>query len=138
MRFAYNKAWSNAGSFGAGFSADAEASAQRLAADEQKLRQKFWRKLRRLAARLPFAEDLIAAHYCAFDRRTPLRVKATLVGALAYFVLPADAVPDILPLIGYTDDAAILAAAIRLVAAHITPDHREAARRSLSRMRGAG
>jgi uncharacterized membrane protein YkvA (DUF1232 family) len=136
MRFAYNTAWSKAGSFDAGFSADAEAAARRLAADEQKLQQKFWRKLRRLAARLPFAEDLIAVHYCAFDRQTPLRVKAVLVGALAYFVLPADAVPDVLPLIGYTDDAAMLAAAIRLVAAHITPDHREAARRTLERMRG--
>ena len=90
-----------------------------------------------LAARLPFAEDLIAAHYCAFDRQTPLRVKAALVGALAYFVLPADVIPDVLPLIGYTDDAAVLAATIRLVASHITSDHREAARRTLDRMRAA-
>jgi uncharacterized membrane protein YkvA (DUF1232 family) len=155
MRFAYNAAWasrrSNAKStdanwFGGGWSkakswtksrANAEASARRLATDEEKLQQKFWRKLRRGAARLPFAEDLLAAHYCAFDRQTPLRVKAALVGALAYFVLPADAIPDVLPLIGYTDDAAMLAAAIRLVAAHITPDHREAARRTLRRMREA-
>src|SRR6202044_883624 len=48
-----------------------------------------WQKLRALAARLPFAEDLVAAHYCAFDRQTPLHVKAALIGALAYFVLPA-------------------------------------------------
>jgi uncharacterized membrane protein YkvA (DUF1232 family) len=147
MRFAFNIRRPNAGSFDAGsfgtgsFGAqswtDAKASARRLAADEQALKQRFWRKLRRVAARLPFAEDLIAAHYCAFDRQTPLRVKAALVGALAYFVLPADAIPDVLPLIGYTDDAAMLAAAIRLVAAHITPAHREAARRTLSRLRDA-
>lgn len=134
MRFAYNTAWFNAGWSGANSWAGAARSAQRLAADEQKLKQKFWRKLRRLAARLPFAEDLIAAHYCAFDRQTPLRVKAALVGAIAYFVLPTDAIPDVLPLIGYADDAAMLAAAIRLVAAHITPDHRETARRTLSRI----
>ncbi len=142
MRFGYSSAWSNAGWSDAGSSsakawADAKAAAQRIAADERDLQQKFWRKLRRLAARLPFAEDLIAAHYCAFDRQTPLRVKATLVGALAYFVLPADVIPDVLPLIGYADDAALLAAAIRLVASHITPDHREAARRTLERMRAA-
>jgi len=76
-------------------------------------------------------------YYCAFDRQTPAHVKAALVGALAYFVLPADVIPDILPIIGYTDDAAMLAAAIRLVAQHITPDHREAARRAIARMRGA-
>jgi uncharacterized membrane protein YkvA (DUF1232 family) len=147
MPFGYNPAWSNsawsrAGSSHAGWSdaqnwAEAEAAAQRLAEDEQTLKRRFWRKLCALAARLPFAEDLVAAHYCAFDRQTPAHVKAALVGALAYFVLPADVIPDILPVVGYTDDAAMLAAAIRLVAQHITPDHREAARQAIARMRGA-
>jgi uncharacterized membrane protein YkvA (DUF1232 family) len=116
--------------------ADVEALTRRLAADEAGLRRSFWKKLRGLAARLPFAEDLLAAHYCAFDRRTPIHVKAVLVGALAYFVLPADFIPDVLPVIGYTDDAAVLAAAIKLVSSHITPHHREAAQRMLARMRG--
>jgi uncharacterized membrane protein YkvA (DUF1232 family) len=113
---------------------DAEALARGVAVDEKVLRRNFWRKLRRLAARLPFAEDLLAAHYCAFDRQTPLHVKATLLGAIAYFVLPADLIPDYIPVIGYTDDAAVLAGAIRLVAAHLTDDHREAARRMLMRL----
>jgi uncharacterized membrane protein YkvA (DUF1232 family) len=136
MPFGYKAAWSNAGTGGATW-AEAEALAQRLAEDEQTLKRRFWQKLRALAARLPFAEDLVAAHYCAFDRQTPLHVKAALIGALAYFVLPADVVPDVLPVIGYTDDAAMLAGAIKLVASHITPDHREAARQKLARMRGA-
>ena len=75
----------------------------------------FWRKLKRFAARLPFAEDLLAAYYCAFDRDTPFQVKAALIGALAYFVLPFDAMPDIMPLLGFADDAAILATALRMV-----------------------
>lgn len=116
--------------------ADIEALTRRIAADEAGLRRSFWRKLRGLAARLPFAEDLIAAHYCAFDRQTPIHVKAVLVGAVAYFVLPTDFIPDVLPVIGYTDDAAVLAAAIKLVSSHITPDHREAAQRALARIRG--
>jgi len=136
MLFGYRAAWSNAGT-GAGNWAEAEALAQRLAEDEQTLKQRFWQKLRAFAARLPFAEDLIAAHYCAFDRQTPVHVKAALIGAIAYFVLPADVVPDVLPVIGYTDDAAMLAGAIKLVASHITPEHREAARQKLARMRGA-
>jgi uncharacterized membrane protein YkvA (DUF1232 family) len=114
---------------------DAEASIRRLAADEQEVRRGFWRKLRQLVSQLPFAEDLVTAHYCAFDRETPGHVRAALIGALAYFVLPTDAVPDVLPLIGYTDDAAVLAAAFQFVTSHITPDHREAARRTLARMR---
>ncbi len=116
---------------------DAEALIRRLAADEAEVRRGFWRKLQELASQLPFAEDLLTAHYCAFDRETPLHVKAALIGALAYFVLPTDAIPDVLPVIGYTDDAAVLAAAIKLVTSSITPDHREAARRALERMRGA-
>jgi uncharacterized membrane protein YkvA (DUF1232 family) len=76
---------------------------------------------------------LLAAYYCAFDHATPLQVKAALVGALAYFVLPFDAVPDILPLVGYTDDAAVLVTALRIVSAHVRPEHREAARRALAR-----
>ena len=88
--------------------------------------------MRRVAAHIPFAEDLLAAYYCAFDRETPLPVKATLIGALAYFVLPIDAIPDVLPVIGFTDDAAVLATAIKLVADHIRPLHREAARNKLA------
>jgi uncharacterized membrane protein YkvA (DUF1232 family) len=102
-------------------------------AREARVRRGFWPKLRRHAARLPFAEDLVAAYYCAFDRRTPRRVQAILLGALAYFVLPFDFIPDMLPVIGFADDAAVLATAIRVVAAHITPEHRDAARRLLAR-----
>ena len=103
-------------------------------ADDGSLRRSFWRKLRRVAASIPFTEDLLAAYYCAFDRDTPLLVKATLLGALAYFVLPLDAIPDVLPVIGFTDDAAVLATAIKLVASHIRPAHREAARNALAKL----
>jgi uncharacterized membrane protein YkvA (DUF1232 family) len=96
------------------------------------LRRQFWRKLQRVVASIPFAEELLTAYYCAFDHKTPTPVKATLVGALAYFVLPIDAVPDFLPVLGFTDDAAFLAAAIKLVTDHIRPEHREAARKSLA------
>jgi uncharacterized membrane protein YkvA (DUF1232 family) len=103
------------------------------ARDEDTVRRGFWVKVRRFGAGLPFAEDLLAAYYCAFDRDTPRHVKVALLGALAYFVLPFDAIPDMLPVLGFTDDAAVLATAIRLVAAHITPLHRAAARAALAR-----
>ena len=101
---------------------------------DEALRRKFWRKLRGVIARIPFAEDLLAAYYCAFDRATPLHVKATLVGAIAYFILPMDAIPDVLPVIGFTDDAAVLATALRLVASHVTDEHRAMAREKLTAM----
>ena len=110
------------------------ADAGRFARDEEIVRRGFWKKARKVAARLPFAEDLLAAWYCAFDRDTPLQVKAALIGALAYFVLPFDAVPDVLPFLGFADDAAILATALRIVANHLTPAHRAAAQRKLDEL----
>ncbi|MCC6889017.1 MAG: DUF1232 domain-containing protein [Hyphomicrobiales bacterium] len=101
--------------------------------DEERVRRGFWPKLKRVAAKLPFAEDLLAAYYCAFDRETPLQVKASLLGALAYFVLPADIAPDILPMLGFSDDALVLVTALRMVSSHIKDEHRDAARQALAR-----
>ena len=106
---------------------------RRMAGEEARVRRDFWAKARRLAGRLPFAEDLLAAYYCAFDRDTPAHVKALLVAALGYFVLPADSVPDLVPMLGFADDAAVLAAVLRLVATELRPEHRTAARQALAR-----
>ena len=107
--------------------------ADRLAQDRESLRRRFWGKLKRVVAKLPFAEDLLAAYYCAFDKETPRHVQVSLLGAIAYFILPFDFVSDVLPVLGFTDDAAILATAIRMVAGHITQEHRDAARAALKR-----
>ncbi|MGY4575015.1 DUF1232 domain-containing protein [Bradyrhizobium pachyrhizi] len=107
--------------------------ADRLAQDPESVRRRFWIKFKKVVASLPFAEDLLAAYYCAFDRQTPRHVQAALLGAIAYFILPFDFVPDMLPILGFTDDAAVLATAIRMVTSHITPEHRDAARAALKR-----
>ena len=108
-------------------------STRRASRNERIVRDGFWTKIRRFAASLPFAEDLLTAYYCAFDQATPFKVKAALLAALAYFVLPADLMPDVLPILGFTDDAAILATALRMVAVNIQPEHREAAQRAIAR-----
>src|ERR1700732_5456299 len=95
--------------------------ADRLAQDRESVRRRFGTKLKRVVVRLPFAEDLLAAYYCAFDKQTPRHVQATLLGALAYFILPFDFIPDMLPVLGFTDDAAVLGAAIRRGRRHISP-----------------
>lgn len=106
--------------------------ADSFASDETRVKREFWPTLRRVARNIPFAEDAVAAYYCALDRETPMHVRAALIGALAYFVMPLDAVPDFLPLMGFADDASILAAAIAAVRLHMTDRHREAARRTLA------
>jgi uncharacterized membrane protein YkvA (DUF1232 family) len=114
---------------------DLSALSRRMAEDERGLRRKFWRKLKREVATVPFLEDVLTAHYCAFDRHTPVHVKAVLVGAIVYFVMPDDLIPDYLPIIGYADDAAVIGMAIKLMSSHIKPEHREAARRTVTRLR---
>ena len=102
------------------------------AAREDFVRHSFWRKFKAVARRIPFAETAVAAFYCATDPATPVRVKYTLFGALAYFILPIDIIPDFLPLIGFSDDAAVLALAIKIVGDRITEEHRLKARQVLA------
>jgi uncharacterized membrane protein YkvA (DUF1232 family) len=102
-----------------------------MSRNERIVREGFWRQLRRFIGTIPFAEDVVAAYYCALDQRTPLHARAILLGAVAYFVTPFDVIPDVIAGIGFTDDATVLAAAIAIAGTHITSEHREAARRVL-------
>lgn len=101
------------------------------------VRARFWPKIRAVAAHIPFAEDALALFHAAVDRETPAASKAVMLAALAYFVLPADAIPDWLPGLGFTDDAAVIAAALGVAGRSIKPRHREAARARLDRIAGA-
>lgn len=98
----------------------------------ERVRRRFWQTFRRAARFIPFSEELVAAYYCALDPKTPHRVRGILLAALAYFVLPIDAVPDIIAAVGFTDDVTVLVGAIALVRAHITPAHRARARETLA------
>jgi uncharacterized membrane protein YkvA (DUF1232 family) len=104
---------------------------RRATRDETGVRRDFWTKLKHVGRRLPFAEDLVAAYFCTLDPATPSRVKLVLLGAIAYFVMPFDGIADFLPLVGFADDAAIIAAAIAQVADAITEAHRAKAREVL-------
>lgn len=104
-----------------------------LMRNEKTVREGFWRKMARVAGKIPFAEDAAAAWFCARDPETPMRVKATLLAALAYFILPTDIIPDFIAGFGFTDDATVLMAAIGVVSSHLTSAHREAARKALQK-----
>jgi uncharacterized membrane protein YkvA (DUF1232 family) len=100
------------------------------------VRRGFWPKIRKLARRLPFAEDAVALWFCARDPGTPTATKGMLLAALAYFVVPSDVLPDWFAGLGFTDDAAVIAAAMALAGRAIQVAHREAARRLLDRLTG--
>jgi uncharacterized membrane protein YkvA (DUF1232 family) len=113
------------------FSAAEIAAMRRLAGDEERLGRQFFKLIGKMAKSAPFAEDALAAWWCLRDPATPRRVRFILLSAIAYFVLPIDAVPDLLPMLGFTDDAAVIAGAIAAVASSIRPEHRDKARETL-------
>src|SRR4051795_2001825 len=87
--------------------------------NEAIVRERFAAKAKRYLRQLPLASETVAMYFCLLDSRTPLWVKATVAAPLAYFILPLDAVPDLLPVVGLSDDASVIAAALTTVAAHI-------------------
>jgi uncharacterized membrane protein YkvA (DUF1232 family) len=105
-----------------------------LTPDEVRVRRGFWDKVRATLGRVGFLEEAVAAYFCATDPRTPKWVKAVLLGALAYFILPFDGVPDFLVALGYTDDLAVLLGALRAVSGHVGEDHRARAREALAKL----
>ena len=113
------------------FSPSEIAAMRRATKDEAGILGEALSLVRKLARAIPFSEDVLAAFYCVRDPATSARVKFILLAALAYFVMPVDAVPDFIPLLGFTDDAAVIAAAISAVRGAIQDEHREAARSNL-------
>jgi len=91
--------------------------------------------MKKSLASVPFAEDVVAAYYCAFDPATPLKVKGILLGALAYFILPFDVIPDVLLGLGFTDDMAVLYAAISMIRSNMTQAHRDRAKDPLEKLK---
>ena len=106
-----------------------------LKRDEASVRGGFWRKVRRTIGKVPFLDEALAAYYCAADSQTPAYVKAILFGALAYFVIPTDMIPDFIAGFGYGDDATVLLTAIATVRKHISGAHRDAAQLKLAELR---
>lgn len=90
---------------------------------------RFWDKVRKyaLVAGRAVLEPALKMYYATLDAATPMWAKTVIYAALGYFVSPVDAVPDVLPVVGYTDDLGILLAAAATVAAHITHKHSERA-----------
>lgn len=91
--------------------------------DEAYVKRAFWPKVKRAGAKIPFVKEAVALYFCALDPETPLKAKGIAFAALAYFVLPFDAIPDAIAAVGFTDDAAVIAAALLALGSRITKDH---------------
>lgn len=99
--------------------------------DETLVAQDLSGKVRRTIGKVPFTRDAVAAFYAARDPATPTGVKAAVMAALAYFIVPVDVVPDFIAALGYTDDATVFYGAWRLLAPYLKPHHETKAREFL-------
>lgn len=102
--------------------------------DFERFRRNFWSTAKKAARHIPFMEEVVAAYYCALDKETPFRAKGILLAALGYFILPTDTIPDMILGIGFTDDIAVLTAALAAIRVHMKPAHRLAAREALAEL----
>lgn len=95
----------------------------------------FWLKLTRfaLSAGRELVEKALWLYYAAESPSTPRWAKATVYGSLAYFILPLDVIPDVLPIAGYTDDLAVIGAAVGAIAFNIDATVRAQAAATLER-----
>lgn len=98
----------------------------------------FWGKLRRFArtAGRQVVERALLLYLVLRDPHTPAWARATVIGALGYFIAPIDVVPDFVPVAGFTDDLGVLAMALAAVTVSITPAMRRIASRTAARWFG--
>jgi uncharacterized membrane protein YkvA (DUF1232 family) len=107
-------------------------SEEEQADQEKKVRDGFWKTVKKAAGRVPFMEDVAASYYCMLDPATPTKVRGIILAALAYFVLPLDLVPDFIAGYGFTDDIAVLGTAIAAIRSSLRDRHYLAAKKSLA------
>lgn len=97
-----------------------------------------WEKIADVAkkAGVKVVYGVLLLYYVAVDPNTSTADKAKIYGAIGYFILPLDLVPDAIPMVGYTDDLAAITWALKAVWDNITPSIHDKARRQLSKWFG--
>ncbi len=98
----------------------------------------FWEKIMSIGKKVGKAliENALLLFYVFQDKDTPVVDKGIIIGALGYLIFPVDAIPDIIPLAGYTDDAGALTLALKKVSGNITKEHRRKAKEQIDKIFG--
>ncbi len=99
-------------------------------------RAAFWRKIKTFALRLGrgTVQTSLTLFYCLQDADTPAWAKGVIMGTLGYLILPVDAIPDFVPVVGLTDDLGAIAAALGTVAIYVKDEHKSKAREQMARL----
>ncbi len=87
------------------------------------VKKDFMGKIKSVIGKLTFIENAVSMYFCALDKNTPTFVRFVAFSALAYFILPIDFAPDVSPIIGFIDDASVIAFAYGITSIFITEVH---------------
>jgi uncharacterized membrane protein YkvA (DUF1232 family) len=95
--------------------------------------ESFWTKVKDFAIKAgkEVIEKALLLYYCLQDKDTPAWTKGAIIAALGYFISPIDAIPDLIPVVGFADDLGVLAAALATVAVYIKEEHKEQAQEKI-------
>jgi len=80
-----------------------------------------WTKLEKVGKKISFAKDLLALYHYLIDKNVSWHRKAIVAGALIYFIVPIDTIPDLVPLFGYMDDLGVIAATLKFLGSELIP-----------------
>lgn len=101
---------------------------------EQYSEESFWEKIKKFGKKagnkVVYAALLL--FYCLKDGNVPAWAKTVIIGSLAYFISPLDAIPDVVPIAGFSDDLGSLVAALGIVAVYINDDIKQKAKAKLA------
>jgi uncharacterized membrane protein YkvA (DUF1232 family) len=87
----------------------------------EEVESKLWVKLEQVGEKISFAKDLLALYRYLVDGRVSWHRKAIVAGALIYFIVPIDAIPDLAPLFGYMDDLGVITATLKFLGSELIP-----------------
>lgn len=99
-------------------SADISHNVERFSENE------LWKKVSNVAVKAgsELIEKSLWLFYASLRPQTPMWAKSVVYGALAYFVMPMDAIPDFVPVTGFADDLGVLAGAVGAISMYINED----------------
>ena len=100
----------------------------------------FWEKIKGVlkTAGLPLIYKALQLYYVMLKPECPMHIKAAIVGALGYFISPIDLIPDIIPVVGFTDDLGAIVAALMLAQMYVDEEVKRKARETIDNIFGKG
>ncbi|MEL6803260.1 MAG: YkvA family protein, partial [Bacteroidota bacterium] len=99
---------------------------------------RFWQKMSQSAGRAgqKLVYSALLLYYAYKRKETPSWAKRIVLGSLGYLIMPLDFIPDLSPILGYTDDLGVISFGLVTIAAYINDDIRDKARTKLTKWFG--